>query len=83
MDSSKSFEDENFDPEKIEDRDFQVEKQLILNDLLPKKSRAQYEFEYAKTESNALCINEYDVGIFKRNIQIQNMETVYFMEYLV
>lgn len=63
MDSSESSEDENFDTEEIEARNFEEEKKQIISNLLPKKSRAQYELAYAsflkwKSENKADVIDE-------------------------
>ena len=59
MDSSDSSEDENFDPEEIINvRDFEAEKDMIVKNLLPDKSRANYELAYGhflkwKTDNKA------------------------------
>lgn len=44
MYSSDSSEDENFDPDQILARNFESEKQKIVDNLLPRKSRAQYAY---------------------------------------
>ena len=46
-DSSDSSDDENFDPEKIIEREFEAGMHMIVKNLLPIKSRAQYETAYA------------------------------------
>lgn len=50
--SSDSSDDEDFNPDSIDDqiieRDFESEKQAIISNLLPQKSRATYELAYTK-----------------------------------
>ena len=48
FDSDSSSEDENFDAEAVISRDFELEKQQIMRNLLPNRSRAAYELAYSK-----------------------------------
>ena len=64
MDSTdSSSDDENFNPDEIiEGRDFEAEKNMIVKNLLPKKSKVQYETAYATflkwKDENKAPINE-------------------------
>lgn len=76
MDSSESSNDDSIDPEKEVARDFKAEKELILNNLLPRNSRAQYEMAYAaflkwKDLNKADKIDEYMLLVYFKELSMK------------
>ena len=74
-DSSNSSDDENFDPNTIIERNFEAEMHLIVKNLLPNKSRAQYETAYAKLlkyiHDNKAPINENVLVVYFKELSIK------------
>ena len=72
MDSSNSSDNENFDPETIIERDFEAEMHMIVMNLLPIKSRAQYETTYANflkyIHDNKAPINETVLVVYFKEL---------------
>ena len=75
MDFSDSSGDDNLEEQEIEEiekRDFEAEKKQIINNLLPNKSRSQYELAYANllkwTHENKAKINEDTLIVYFKEL---------------